>query len=102
MDLNIDCNGATFSGGMIRGGGQKIFSAAGANVITSLVPSDRGLAGMAQSSLDIAEAGGSTASIRLEPEKLGMRTAYAEDYRNWIVNRRKKILNNRVKERMAW
>ena len=74
--------------------------AAGANVITSLVPSGLGLAGVAQSSLDIAEAKRTPASIRLE--KLGLRAASAEDYRNWIADRRKKILSNRVMERMAW
>lgn len=76
--------------------------AAGANVITSLVPSGLGLAGVAQSSLDIAEAKRTPASIRMELEKLGMRAASAEDYRNWIADRRKKILSNRVMERMAW
>ena len=75
--------------------------AAGANVVTSLVPSGFGLAGVAQSSLDIAEAKRTTARIRLELEKLDMRAASSEDYHNWIANRRKNILRNPMKERMA-
>ena len=75
--------------------------AAGANVVTSLVPPGFGLAGVAQSSLDIVEARRTTASIRLELEKFGMRAASAEDYHNWIANRRKNIFRNPMKERMA-
>ncbi len=65
--------------------------AAGANVVTSLVPPGFGLAGVAQSSLDIAEARRTSASIRLELEKLGMRAASVENYINWINNRRRKL-----------
>ena len=81
--------------------GLKSRLAAGANVVTSLVPAGFGLAGVARSSLDIAEAGRTTAGIRLELEKLGMRVASATDYQIWVANRRKKILYNPVKEKMA-
>ena len=64
---------------MILETGQIIFSAAGAYVITSLAPSGLGLAGVARSSLDIAEAKRTPADIRSELEKLGMRAASFED-----------------------
>ncbi len=64
---------------------------AGANVVTSLVPPGFGLAGVAQSSLDIADARRTPASIRLELEKLGMQSASTADYLNWVKDRRRKI-----------
>jgi methylornithine synthase len=75
--------------------------AAGANVVTSLVPPGFGLAGVAQSSLDIAEARRSAASIRRELEKLGMRAAPAGDYQIWVADRRSKNLRNPVQENLA-
>ncbi len=75
--------------------------AAGANVVTSLVPPGFGLAGVAQSSLDIAEARRSAASIRLELAKLGMQAAPAGDYRIWVADRRRKMLRRPVKENLA-
>jgi methylornithine synthase len=75
--------------------------AAGANVVTSLVPPGFGLAGVAQNSLDIAEARRSAASIRPQLEKLGMRAAAAEDYQIWVADRRRKMLCNPVKENLA-
>jgi methylornithine synthase len=74
--------------------------AAGANVVTSLVPPGFGLAGVAQSSLDIAAARRTTGSILSELEKLGLRAASAEDYLNWVENRRKKILGDPSKEKI--
>ncbi len=75
--------------------------AAGANVITSLVPPGFGLAGVAQSSLDIAKARRTSASIRLELEKLGMRAASTDNYLDWIKNRRRKIVGDPSKEKSA-
>jgi methylornithine synthase len=75
--------------------------AAGANVVTSLVPPGFGLAGVAQSSLDIAEARRSAAGIGLELEKLGLHAASAEDYQNWLADRRRKIPQCPVKESSA-
>lgn len=75
--------------------------AAGANVVTSLVPPGFGLAGVAQSSLDIDEARRSAASIRPELEKLGLRAAASEDYQIWVADRRRKILRNPLKENLA-
>ncbi len=75
--------------------------AAGANVVTSLVPPGFGLAGVAQSSLDIAEARRTSARIRLELAKLGMRAATADSYLAWIKGRRRKIMHNPSKEKGA-
>ena len=75
--------------------------AAGANVVTSLVPPGFGLAGVAQSSLDIADARRTSASIRLELEKLGMRTAPTGNYLDWIKNRRRKLIGKPWKEKNA-
>ncbi len=61
---------------------------AGANVVTSLVPPGFGLAGVAQNSLDIADARRTTASILPELEKLGMQSASTEDYLIWVEDRR--------------
>ena len=75
--------------------------AAGANVVTSLVPPGFGLAGVAQSSLDIAEARRTMASIRLELEKLDLRAASAGNYLDWIKNRRRNIMGDSSKEKSA-
>ena len=64
---------------------------AGANVVTSVVPPGFGLAGVAQNSLDIADARRTTASILPELEKLGLQSASTEDYLNWIEDRRRQI-----------
>ena len=64
---------------------------AGANVVTSLVPPGFGLAGVAQNSLDIADARRTTASILLELEKLGLQSASTEDYLIWVADRRRQI-----------
>jgi methylornithine synthase len=62
---------------------------AGANVVTSLVPPGFGLAGVAQNSLDIADARRTAASIVPELEKLGLQTASLEDYLGWVDERRR-------------
>ena len=64
---------------------------AGANVVTSLVPPGFGLAGVAQNSLDIADARRTTASILPELEKLGLQSASTEDYLIWVEDRRRQI-----------
>jgi len=64
---------------------------AGANVVTSLVPPGFGLAGVAQNSLDIADAKRTTAGILPELEKLGLQSASLEDYVTWLEIRRRKI-----------
>jgi methylornithine synthase len=64
---------------------------AGANVVTSLVPPGFGLAGVAQSSLDIADARRTITSIVPELEKLGLQTASLDDYLIWVEERRSQI-----------
>jgi len=64
---------------------------AGANVVTSLVPPGFGLAGVAQNSLDIADARRTTASILPKLENLGLRAASAADYLTWVEERRRQI-----------
>ena len=75
--------------------------AAGSNVVTSLVPPGFGLAGVAQSSLDIAEAKRTTGSILSELEKLGLRAASTDNYLDWIENRGRKIMGDPSKEKSA-
>jgi len=64
---------------------------AGANVVTSLVPPGFGLAGVAQKSLDIADARRTTAGIFPELENLGLKSATTEDYISWLNERRRQI-----------
>jgi methylornithine synthase len=71
---------------------------AGANVVTSLVPPGFGLAGVAQNSLDIADARRTIDSIAPELEKLGLQAAPLEDYRSWIEGRRRQIESARTGE----
>jgi methylornithine synthase len=64
---------------------------AGANVVTSLVPPGFGLAGVAQNSLDIADARRTTGKIILELEKLDLQSASMEEYLDWINNRCREV-----------
>jgi methylornithine synthase len=61
---------------------------AGANVVTSLVPPDRGLAGVAQSYLDIDENRRSIPGVLSVLQECGLRAASGDAYRFWI-NKRK-------------
>jgi methylornithine synthase len=74
---------------------------AGANVVTSLVPPGFGLAGVAQTSLDIADARRTTASILPELEKVGMQPASSADYAFWMDRRRRQIRPGLTKEKIA-
>jgi len=57
---------------------------AGANVVTSIVPPQKGLAGVAQSSLDIEDARRTTASVLPVLEDCDLRAAAPEEYIDWI------------------
>ncbi len=57
---------------------------AGANVITSIVPPKKGLAGVANNSLDIEDARRTHDSIRPILETCGLTVAKAGAYRSWI------------------
>ena len=63
---------------------------AGANVVTSIVPPQQGLAGVAQSSLDIDDARRTTASVLPVLETCGLRAAALEEYPAWIKKRKSK------------
>ena len=58
---------------------------AGANVITSLVPPGQGLAGVAQSSLDIEEERRSTKLVEPVLNRCALEAATAGDYQNWLA-----------------
>ncbi len=64
---------------------------AGANVITSLIPPSIGLAGVAQSEMDIEEGLRSVREVTPVLAGLGLEAAGPEEYRDWI-NREKSIL----------
>ena len=74
---------------------------AGANVVTSLVPPGFGLAGVAQASLDIADARRTTAGILPELERLGLQPASSADYALWMDSRRRRISPGLTKENVA-
>ena len=65
--------------------------AAGANVVTSLVPPDQGLAGVAQSYLDIDKNKRSIASVLSVLANCGLRAASKNDYTTWMSRRQKAI-----------
>ncbi len=62
---------------------------AGANVVTSIVPPRQGLAGVAQSSLDIEEARRTTEVVLPVLEACGLRVASHDEYRAWMEQRRR-------------
>jgi biotin synthase-like enzyme len=62
---------------------------------------DLTLAGVAQNSLDIADARRTPASIRLELEKVGMQSASTADYSFWLENRRGQIRRGLSMEKVA-
>ncbi len=62
--------------------------AAGANVVTSLVPPGEGLAGVARGSLDIEEGRRTPAGIRPVLDACSLQPASRDEYRGWIDSRR--------------
>jgi methylornithine synthase len=60
---------------------------AGANVITSLVPPGEGLAGVAQSTLDIDDARRTVASVEPVLRECGLQAATRAKYRQWMEER---------------
>jgi len=61
---------------------------AGANVVTSIVPPHQGLAGVAQSSLDIDDARRTVDSVFPILESCGLSAASAKEFRDWMDERR--------------
>ena len=64
---------------------------AGANVITSLVPPDQGLAGVANHSLDIETSGRTPESVSLVLHTCDLQAAHRDDYAAWMTQRKSKI-----------
>lgn len=64
---------------------------AGANVVTSIVPSGCGFAGVATRELDIDNERRSVAAVRRVLTDMGMEMATAADYARWVENRRKTL-----------
>ncbi len=62
---------------------------AGANVVTSLVPPGRGLAGVAQRALDIEDGRRTVEGIARTIHQCGLAPATADQYRNWIHERKR-------------
>jgi methylornithine synthase len=62
--------------------------AAGANVVTSLIPPGQGLAGVAQSELDIEEGRRTTAEVREVLERCGLEAATLAQYAEWVQRRK--------------
>lgn len=62
---------------------------AGANVVTSIIPPRSRLAGVSQSSLDIEQGLRTVAEVRRVIEPLGLRTAAAGRYEEWMAARRR-------------
>jgi methylornithine synthase len=65
---------------------------AGANVITSLVPPGEGLAGVAQSSLDIDDARRTVSSVEPVLRECGLSIATQAEYRRWIEERMERVV----------
>lgn len=66
---------------------------AGANVVTSIVPPEKGLAGVAHKSLDIDDARRSTDHILPILESCKLRPASREQYADWIKTRQQSEIN---------
>ena len=64
---------------------------AGANVVTSLVPPDFGLHGVARSSLDIDNSKRSAASVMAVLRGCGLEKGSPAEYRLWVEGRQKAI-----------
>ncbi len=71
---------------------------AGANVVTSLVPPGQGLAGVAQSSLDIEDARRTMDGVLPILAESGLRPALQKEYTDWVRQRREIVLRQYARE----
>jgi methylornithine synthase len=62
---------------------------AGANVVTSLVPPGLGLAGVANSALDIEDGRRTVEGIAPTLQQCGLRPSTVDGYRNWLRERKR-------------
>ncbi len=74
---------------------------AGANVVTSLVPPAQGFAGVAQSSLDIADGKRTRAMVEPVLHECGLTPASSEEYLTWIKARHKVLAAKDLPEAIA-
>ncbi len=71
--------------------GLKMRLAAGANVITSIIPPNNRLAGVSQSSLDIEQGLRTVSEVKKVITALGLRIASGTVYESWMAQRKEKI-----------
>ncbi|MCO1604291.1 methylornithine synthase PylB [Desulfosporosinus nitroreducens] len=64
---------------------------AGANVVTSIIPPESGLAGVSNHSLDIEDGNRTISKITPILEKCGLVMASRQDYKDWILMRQNKF-----------
>ena len=69
---------------------------AGANVVTSIVPSGCGLAGVASKDLDIENQRRSVAAVVRQLGELGLEPALPGEYRAWVEQRRREKSGKRT------
>lgn len=74
---------------------------AGANVVTSLVPPGQGLAGVAQSFLDIEDAKRTSASVLEILETSDLSAGSRKDYLSWINDRQRALACNSCEEKIV-
>ena len=58
---------------------------AGSNVVTSIIPPTSGLAGVAQSTKDVADGSRTVAGVTPHLESMGLRVATVEEYKEWLA-----------------
>ena len=63
---------------------------AGANVVTSIVPPDEGLAGVSQSELDIQEGLRTVSEVSSRLADIGLHAAVTSEYRDWVERARER------------
>ncbi len=61
---------------------------AGCNVVTSIIPPTAGLAGVAQSTMDVCEGNRTVAGVVPRLEALGLRAATSDEYKEWLKENR--------------
>lgn len=71
--------------------GLKLRLEAGANVVTSIVPPNLALAGVARSSLDIDNSNRDASSVVTVLEECGLKKARPDGYRLWVEDRKKRL-----------
>lgn len=74
---------------------------AGANVVTSIVPPDEGLVGVAQHSLDIEDGNRTSNAVTKVLETCGLKPATTREYLKWIDSRHEMLAHTDSRRRMA-